>query len=92
MGPSFSALVVNLGRLGTMKSDKWNNSDTFVGYYATEYIRQKRLGEWDIDLAVARACKAAARTIQHVGAQESIPWSDEIDEQGADKPDLLDQV
>ncbi|CAN8105944.1 unnamed protein product [Discula destructiva] len=72
--------------------DTTGAGDTFVGYYATEYIRQKRLGEWDIDLAVARACKAAARTIQHVGAQESIPWSDEIDEQGADKPDLLDQV
>lgn len=53
--------------------------DTFVGNYATEYIRQKQLGEWDISKAVARACKASARTIERLGAQESIPWADETD-------------
>ena len=53
--------------------------DTFVGNYAAEYIRQKQLGEWDISKAVARACKASARTIERLGAQESIPWADETD-------------
>lgn len=54
-------------------------SDTFVGNYATEYIRQKQLGEWDISKAIARACKASARVIERLGAQEAIPWADEID-------------
>lgn len=54
-------------------------SDTFIGNYATEYVRQKQLGEWNICKAVARACKAAARTIERLGAQESIPWADETD-------------
>lgn len=53
--------------------------DTFVGNYATEYIRQTQLGKWDISKAVSRACKASARTIERLGAQESIPWADEID-------------
>lgn len=54
--------------------------DTFVGTYAVEYIRQKQRGEeWDIRKAIARACKASARTIERLGAQESIPWADEID-------------
>jgi ribokinase len=44
-----------------------------------EYIRQKQLDQWDISKAVARACKASARTIERLGAQESIPWADEID-------------
>lgn len=50
-----------------------------MGNYATEYIRQKQLGKWDISTAVTRACKASARTIERLGAQESIPWADEID-------------
>jgi ribokinase len=53
--------------------------DTFVGTYAVEYIRHKQKGEWDIQKAIARACKASARTIERLGAQESIPWDDEID-------------
>jgi hypothetical protein len=53
--------------------------DTFVGTYAVEYIKQKQLGKWDIRHAVARACKASARMIERIGAQEAIPWADEID-------------
>ncbi|GAM42074.1 hypothetical protein TCE0_043f15717 [Talaromyces pinophilus] len=59
--------------------DTTGAGDTFVGNYATEYIKQKQLGTWDISRAVTRACKASARTIQRLGAQESIPWADEID-------------
>lgn len=54
-------------------------SDTFVGMYAVEYLQQKRRGEWDIVKAIKYACKASARTIERLGAQESIPWIDEID-------------
>lgn len=53
--------------------------DTFVGNYAMEYMRQKQMGEWDIGKAIARACKASARTIERLGAQEAIPWADEMD-------------
>ncbi|KAH7311519.1 Ribokinase-like protein [Stachybotrys elegans] len=59
--------------------DTTGAGDTFVGNYAVEYMRQKQLGEWDIVKAIARACKASARTIERLGAQEAIPWSDEID-------------
>lgn len=53
--------------------------DTFTGAYASEYLRQKSMGTWDIRSAVVRANKAAAITIQSVGAQDGIPWVDEID-------------
>jgi hypothetical protein len=53
--------------------------DTFVGMYAVEYLQQKHRGEWDIEKAIKHACKASARTIERLGAQESIPWIDEID-------------
>jgi hypothetical protein len=51
--------------------------DTFVGMYSVEYITQKHAKEWKIGRAIARACKASARTIERLGAQESIPWGDE---------------
>jgi len=53
--------------------------DTFTGAYASDYLRQKAKGTWDIESAVIRANKAAAITIQTVGAQDGIPWADEID-------------
>lgn len=52
---------------------------TFVGTYAVECVRAKRLGEWDVDRAVRRAYKASTRTTNAFGAQASIPWADEID-------------
>lgn len=53
--------------------------DTFTGAYASEYLRQKEAGQWDIKRAVDRANKAAALTITRLGAQEGIPWADEIE-------------
>ena len=54
--------------------------DTFTGAYATEYVRQKITQDtWDIEKAVIRACKASAVTICTLGAQDGIPWADEID-------------
>jgi hypothetical protein len=58
----------------------WLASDTFNGAYASNYVRQKARGTWDIKSAVVRANKAAALTITKFGAQEGIPWSDEIDQ------------
>lgn len=37
-----------------------------------------RQGQFDIEKAISRACKAAARTIEQLGCQESIPWKDEL--------------
>ena len=54
--------------------------DTFVGYYTMEYVRQREQGVWDIRKAVELGCKAASKTIEQIGAQDSIPWADEIDE------------
>jgi hypothetical protein len=50
-----------------------------VGTYGVEFVQQKWRGRWDIRQAVARACKASARTICTLGAQEAIPWADEVD-------------
>ena len=53
--------------------------DTFVGMYAVEFIQQKKRDQWDIESAIEHACRAAARTIERLGAQESIPWLEEIE-------------
>lgn len=55
-------------------------SDTFTGAYASDYLRQKTAGNWDIKSAIIHANKAAALTIGKLGAQEGIPWADEIDQ------------
>ncbi|KAF6810478.1 hypothetical protein CSOJ01_06290 [Colletotrichum sojae] len=48
--------------------------------YASDYLRQKASGgAWDIRSSVIRENKAAVMTIQTVGAQDGIPWADEID-------------
>lgn len=61
--------------------DSTGAGDTFTGHYALEYVKQKYRGEWNIRKAVERGCKAAAKTMEQIGAQESIPWADEIDPQ-----------
>ncbi|MCJ1340837.1 hypothetical protein MMC09_006133 [Bachmanniomyces sp. S44760] len=53
--------------------------DTFVGAYAVEMARQKRDGRPDIKKAVEWGCKAAARTVEIQGAQDAIPWIDEVE-------------
>ncbi|KAF2228920.1 ribokinase, partial [Viridothelium virens] len=59
--------------------DTTGAGDTFTGAYASEYIRQKEAGQWHIKRAVIRANKAAALMITKLGAQQGIPWADEID-------------
>lgn len=48
--------------------DTTGAGDTFTGTYASDYLRQKALGKWDIRSAVVRSNKAAAIAIQKVGA------------------------
>jgi hypothetical protein len=73
-GKFHTCLLVNA------ESDNYMHRDTFVGYYAMEYVRQKHRGVWEIQKATELGCRAAARTIQQKGAQTSIPWADEIEQ------------
>lgn len=53
--------------------------DTFVGAYASLYVRALgREGSWDLKEAVRKSSKASELTVQRKGAQDAIPWSDEI--------------
>jgi ribokinase len=49
--------------------------DTFVGAYALEVVGRG----FDIEDAVRKANRAAARTVERRGAQDSIPWRDELE-------------
>ncbi|KAK0289120.1 hypothetical protein LTS00_009338 [Friedmanniomyces endolithicus] len=60
--------------------DTTGAGDSFIGAYAVDYVRQKHRGEkFDIVQAITFASKAAARTIEAIGAQESLPWADEME-------------
>ncbi|KAI1402140.1 Ribokinase-like protein [Hypoxylon fuscum] len=48
--------------------------DTFVGRYALEVVS----GSFDIVEAVKKSNRAAAKTVERLGAQDSIPWRDEL--------------
>ncbi|KAK0641578.1 Ribokinase-like protein [Cercophora newfieldiana] len=52
--------------------------DTFVGQYALEVVKTEKGGVFDIEGAVRKANRAAARTVERKGAQDSIPWRDEL--------------
>ncbi|KAI0159238.1 Ribokinase-like protein [Pestalotiopsis sp. NC0098] len=53
--------------------------DTFVGCYALEFVAAKAKGvDCDIAAAVKKSNKAAAKTVEKLGAQVSIPWRDEL--------------
>ncbi|KAI1503926.1 Ribokinase-like protein [Biscogniauxia marginata] len=51
--------------------------DTFVGQYALEVVSHGG-GAFDIEAAVKKANRAAAKTVERLGAQDSIPWRDEL--------------
>ncbi|KAI1095861.1 Ribokinase-like protein [Rostrohypoxylon terebratum] len=48
--------------------------DTFVGMYALDVVS----GNFDIEEAVKKANRASAKTVERLGAQDSIPWRDEL--------------
>jgi ribokinase len=52
--------------------------DTFVGQFALEVVAA-RGADFDVATAVRKANKAAARTVEKLGAQDSIPWRDELE-------------
>ncbi|KAI2469403.1 Ribokinase-like protein [Annulohypoxylon bovei var. microspora] len=48
--------------------------DTFVGMYALDVVSVS----FNIEEAVKKANRAAAKTVERLGAQDSIPWRDEL--------------
>ena len=53
--------------------------DTFVGAYALAAVVARKEGtRFDVAEAVRGANRAAARTVERAGAQDSIPWRDEL--------------
>ncbi|KAI1300068.1 ribokinase [Xylaria venustula] len=52
--------------------------DTFVGQYALDVVGAGGGSEFDIEAAVRKANRAAAKTVEKLGAQDSIPWRDEL--------------
>ncbi|MCJ1381397.1 hypothetical protein MMC17_004507 [Xylographa soralifera] len=82
-GAYYSNSIGNGGSVDAEKNikvvDTTGAGDTFVGAYAVEFVKQKQQGIWNIEQAVRFACKASARTIEHLGAQEAIPWADQVD-------------
>jgi ribokinase len=53
--------------------------DTFVGRYALDAVGMMKGEGFDIEAAVRRANRAAAKTVEKAGAQDSIPWRDELE-------------
>ena len=51
--------------------------DTFIGYFV-----QQCLDNQSVETALAIACKAAAVTVQTLGASESIPTTQQLIDQG----------
>lgn len=55
--------------------------DTFAGAYTVAVARWKTISrgaDFDLDVAIAHANRAASMTVQKAGAQSSIPWADEV--------------
>lgn len=56
-------------------------SDTFVGAYAAEYVRQQKIeNAWDIEKAVVRACAAGGLAVTEAGGQAGIPFANQIED------------
>ncbi|KAI0421168.1 ribokinase [Xylaria grammica] len=52
--------------------------DTFVGQYALDVVGAGTGSEFNIEAAVRKANRASAKTVEKLGAQDSIPWRDEL--------------
>ncbi|KAF1995227.1 ribokinase-like protein [Amniculicola lignicola CBS 123094] len=57
--------------------------DTFAGAYSVAVAHWKAMSrgsDFDLDVAIAHANRAASMTVQKKGAQSSIPWANEVPE------------
>ncbi|KAF1935169.1 Ribokinase-like protein [Clathrospora elynae] len=55
--------------------------DTFAGAYSVSVAHWKAMShgaDFDLDVAIANANRAASMTVQKAGAQSSIPSTDEV--------------
>ncbi|KAF1847687.1 ribokinase-like protein [Cucurbitaria berberidis CBS 394.84] len=55
--------------------------DTFAGAYTVAVARWKSMShgaDFDLNVAITHANRAASMTVQKAGAQSSIPWADEV--------------
>lgn len=60
--------------------DTTGAGDTFAGQYALEAVYATAAGQaFDCAAAVRKSNRAAAKTVQRKGAQDSIPWRDEVE-------------
>ncbi|KJR85757.1 ribokinase [Sporothrix schenckii 1099-18] len=60
--------------------DTTGAGDTFAGQYALEAVYATAAGKaFDCAAAVRKSNRAAAKTVQRKGAQDSIPWRDEVE-------------
>ncbi|OAA68376.1 ribokinase [Niveomyces insectorum RCEF 264] len=60
--------------------DTTGAGDTFAGQYALEVVYAAAAGRaFDGVAAVRKANRVAAKTVQRKGAQDSIPWRDEVE-------------
>jgi ribokinase len=77
--------VTKDGRSGLVPAEKTTvvdttaAGDTFVGSYALAAVSSSEGQEFDIDLAIRGANRAAAKTVAKRGAQASIPWKNELE-------------
>lgn len=69
--------IVGVGNVSVV--DTTAAGDTFVGAYAVRVAKHKRdLSTFDLKKAVSWANTVASRAVEKEGAQNSIPWLDEI--------------
>ncbi len=84
LGSRGAYFVTRAGEQGSVPAEKvvavdtTAAGDTFVGQYALEVVATPPGTRFDIVAAVRKASRAAARTVEHKGAQDSIPWRDEL--------------
>ncbi|KAJ9148912.1 Ribokinase [Pleurostoma richardsiae] len=60
--------------------DTTGAGDTFVGMYALDVVAVGEGAKFDVGRAVRRAIRAATKTVERKGAQDSIPWRDELEQ------------
>ena len=83
-GAEGSIIVTRDGRSGDVPArdvkalDTTAAGDTFVGSYAVSATQHPMEQNFDIQSAVERATCASAITVQRHGAQDAIPWLDEL--------------